>query len=426
MSRAPAPARAAVSDSTLRRARPLLLVLALLLARALGAGAAEPGTVVMISMDGVRHDLPGRARTPALDRMAREGARAAALVPVFPSSTFPNHVALATGAHADRHGVVANHFLDSERGEFRYGSDASFLEAEPLWAAAERQGVRAAVFFWVGSETDWRGVGASYRESPFDSGVGEAEKVERILAWLDLPPAERPRLVLAWWHGADHAGHAHGPESEAAAAALGRQDAHLARLLEGLDAREAWGRTTLLVVSDHGMARVSRAVDLRARLAERGIGARVLSGGGFAHVHLDERADREAALAALSALPEVRVWPGRALPERLHYDHPRRMGDLVALTTPPRVFARREGPWQRLAAGLLRWVGAGARGAHGYDPELPSMHGILYALGRGVPSGARLEAQRAVDVAPTAAALLGIDPPAHAEGRPIPALGPER
>ena len=34
-----------------------------------------------------------------------------------------------------------------------------------------------------------------------------AEKVDQILAWLDLPAEERPRLILSWWHGADAAGH---------------------------------------------------------------------------------------------------------------------------------------------------------------------------------------------------------------------------
>ena len=132
---------------------------------------------------------------------------------MYPSSTFPGHVSLATGATPAVHGIVDNRFWDRARRErFDYSNDASWIEAEPLWAAAERQGVPAATFFWVGSETDWRGVGARYRVAPFDAKIGEAEKVAQILAWLDLPARERPRLVMSWWHGADHAGHANGPD----------------------------------------------------------------------------------------------------------------------------------------------------------------------------------------------------------------------
>ena len=69
--------------------------------------------------------------------------------------------------------------------------------------AAERQGIRTAVFFWVGSETEWGGYGATYRKAPFDGDVPEREKVDQILTWLELPESARPRLILSWWHGAD-------------------------------------------------------------------------------------------------------------------------------------------------------------------------------------------------------------------------------
>ena len=47
------------------------------------------------------------------------------------------------------------------------------------------------------------------------------------------------------------------------------------------------------------------------------------------------------------------------------------------------------------------------------------MGAIFFALGRGVPKGTSLGVVRAIDVAPTAAALLGIDPPAQSEGRAL-------
>ena len=233
--------------NTLAKLIPLLLLLVAWTVRAAEA------VVILLSWDGVRHDMPDRARTPALDRVAQSGTHAA-LRPVFPTNTFPNHVSLATGTFVDRHGIVGNVFEDRERGRYRYSNDASWIEAEPIWAAAERQGVRAASFFWVGSETDWRGRGASYRRAPFDTKIGEDEKVDQILAWLDLPAAERPGLIVSWWHGADHAGHERGPDHADVVRALERQDVQLLRLLEGLDVRGAWDETTLIIVSDHGMS----------------------------------------------------------------------------------------------------------------------------------------------------------------------------
>ena len=64
--------------------------------------------------------------------------------------------------------------LDQERGRYAYSGDASWIEAEPLWIASERQGVKTATYFWVGSESDWQGLGTSYRMAPFDGRRPEA------------------------------------------------------------------------------------------------------------------------------------------------------------------------------------------------------------------------------------------------------------
>jgi predicted AlkP superfamily pyrophosphatase or phosphodiesterase len=386
------------------------------------APARAKPVVILLSFDGVRHDYLDRGGLPAFERIAREGARAEALVPIFPSTTFPNHVALATGTHADRHGIVGNKFLDAELGEFDYGNDARFLDAEPLWAAAERQGVAAATFFWVGSETDWRGVGARYRKAPFDARLGEPEKVAQILAWLDLPEPERPGLIMAWWHGADHAGHDHGPDAKQTTAALRGQDRQLAQLLAGLDARKAWGETTLLVVSDHGMTTYAKTLDVRAMLAEAGVRARVIQAVASAQIHLKQPAQAGRAVEVLRALPGVEAWRREEIPERLRYRHPR-VGDVVALAAPPLALLPGSDRGARFG-GLARLLG-GALGAHGYDPgRYDAMHGILVAIGRGVPKGARLPRVRAIDVAPSVARLLGIAPPSSSEGEAIAGLSP--
>ena len=341
---------------------------------------------------------------------------------IFPSTTFPNHVALATGAYADVHGIVANKFVDAKLGEFDYGNDARFLDAEPLWAAAERQGVPAAVFFWVGSETDWHGVGARYRKAPFDGEVGEREKVEQILAWLDLPEPERPGLIMAWWHGADHAGHAHGPDADETREAMRAQDGVLGTLLAGLDARNAWGNTTLLIVSDHGMTAYTKKVDVGELLAEAGIRARVIHSLATAQVYLKQPAQAARAVEVLRAVPGLAAWRRDEIPAALRYGNPR-VGDVLALADPPLALL----PTRDLSArfgGLARLLGR-ALGAHGYDPaRFPEMHGVFVALGRGVPKGARLPRVRAIDVAPTVAKLLGIAPPATSEGAAIEALTP--
>jgi arylsulfatase A-like enzyme len=208
---------------------------------------------------------------------------------------------------------------------------------------------------------------------------------------------------MSWWHGCDHVGHEEGPDSPDIAKQLRAQDAQLARLLAGLDARHAWDHTTLLVVSDHGMTAIDARIDAQAALAKAGVRARVANGGGDAQVYLNDAKQRETALAALAKLEGLRAFANDALPAGLRSFFPGRSGDLTLVATPPGVLAP---PLRTALHG----------GGHGYDPELPDMGAIFFALGRGVPAGTKLAHPRAIDVAPTAAALLGIEPPLQSEG----------
>jgi predicted AlkP superfamily phosphohydrolase/phosphomutase len=56
------------------------------------------------------------------------------------------------------------------------------------------------------------------------------------------------------------------------------------------------------------------------------------------------------------------------------------------------------------------------RGVHGLDPDRREMQVGFVIAGPGVAAGADLGTIRQIDVAPTLAALLGLDPPAHATG----------
>ena len=384
---------------------------------------ADP-IVLILSWDGMRHDYPERAEFAGLRRMQTEGARATRLTPVYPSNTFPGHVSIATGTYPDVHGIVDNHFLDRTgdraRDAYRYDDDADWILAEPLWIAAERQGVPAATYFWVGSLSDWRGAGTRYRVAPFDSDRTEADKVTQILAWLALPKEKRPRLIMSYWAGADAVGHRLGPDSRWIVAQLQDQDAQLSRLLDGIDDLELWARLTLLLVSDHGMTETGRWLDGRDVLERAGIGARVF-GGSVAHVFLDDIDDLAGARQALGTLRPATVYSADEVPASWRLRHPGRTGDLVLTTEPPFSFTRPRGMAGNVAPLLARlgW----SLGGHGYDPQLPDMGGIFLAIGRGVPAGMKLPAVHQVDIAPTAARLLSIDPPLHAEGRPIAGIG---
>ena len=370
-------------------------------------GAAPARTVIMISLDGATPADVRAAKLPTLEALVRRGASATHLIPVFPTNTFPNHVSLVTGVAPAVHGIVNNVFLDPDRGLFRYSGDPTWIEVEPLWAIASRHGVVSAAYYWIGSEGPWRnGHGPRYWKS-FDARTSERTKVEQILEWLDIEnPDERPRLITSWFRGADGAGHRFGPGSSQVHAALLRQDRALASLVAGLDERGAFETTTLLVVSDHGMVPVARSVDLRAALRAAGARARVLGGGGIATVSVPGgKRDVAKVVAAVRSLGLDSRLPGEA--PGLPIANPR-FGDVVVLAPVGTAISSDPGP--------------PLRGAHGYLPGERGMAALLIAAGRGVPPGGRLGEVRALDVAPTLLAWLGIRPPEWMEGRPIAGL----
>ena len=125
--------------------------------------------------------------------------RAERRVPAFPSKTFPNHYSIVTGLYPEHHGIVANSMQDSVLGHFAIGDnpatrDGRWWFGEPLWATAEKQGVRSASYFWPGSEALIGGVRPTWNKK-YNGIVPRADRVRALLDWLALPSQRAPRLI---------------------------------------------------------------------------------------------------------------------------------------------------------------------------------------------------------------------------------------
>ena len=125
--------------------------------------------VVLVSLDGFRYDYAAKYGAKNLLAMAQRGASAPdGMIPSYPSVTFPNHYTLATGLYPEHHGIVANNFYDAARKQtYRLGdpatvTDGSWYGGTPIWVLAEQQRMRAACFFWPGSEAEIQGTRPSY------------------------------------------------------------------------------------------------------------------------------------------------------------------------------------------------------------------------------------------------------------------------
>jgi len=375
------------------------------------AASPAPTTVVLISLDGTRPADLRPEGLPSLLALAEQGAIAEALVPVDPSNTFPNHVSLATGVRPEVHRLVNNAFVDPERGRFSRIAPNEWIEAEPIWSVAERNGVRAASYFWVGSEGPWSGGPGPSENRKFSSLTSEKTKVNRILAWLaETDPAKRPRLVTAWFHGADHEGHEHGPGAPEVARALAPQDVQIARLVSEMESAGLFATTTLIFVSDHGMVGAERRIGLQARLREAGLRASVLGIGGFASVMLDGGSRGQTGVAQAVAIARglgLEAHAREAAPADWHVDDPR-FGDVVV----------RAPIGTAIVSARSRDLG----GFHGYASAAPEMAGLLVARGRGVRPGTKLGRVSNLSVAPTVLRLLDLPVPPAMEAPAIEGL----
>ena len=368
------------------------------------AAAADKPLVILVSMDGFRADYLDRGITPNLSRLAAEGARGA-VRPSFPSKTFPNHYSLVTGLRPDRSGVVDNVMRDPAIPGvvFKMSDKAAVTnprwwnDGTPLWVSAERAGLTSATMFWPGSEADIQGVRPSYWR-PFDQSLPPEARVDQVLAWLDLPQAERPAFVTLYFDETDTAGHHHGPDSAALNAAVTRTDAAIGRLAAGLAARGLVA--DLVITADHGMAATSpeRAIYLEDIVAPDA-GER-LGMGAFMTMTPAPGREAEVEKALLKRHKHMTCWAKGKFPARFHYGRHRRV---------PPIFCLAQTGWDITTRDWVakRPIGGGN---HGFDPHAPEMAAVFVAHGPRIRRGVKLRTVDNVDVYPLLAHLLGVAP----------------
>jgi alkaline phosphatase D len=362
--------------------------------------------VVLVSLDGFRYDYAKLYGATHLDAVAREGATAPdGMLPAYPSVTFPNHYTLVTGLYPEHHGIVAMSFYDPERKE-RYAfndpktvTDGSWYRGVPLWSLAEKQGMRAACFFWPGSEAEIAGARPSYYLK-YDDKVPDEERVDQVVDWLKLPEAKRPHFVTLYFSEVDHAGHEYGPDAPETRAAVRHVDsvigtlrAHLAKLHLPID---------LVVVSDHGMATEQGGwIDLDQYVDFTG----VETAGSLMYPDSEQEAAKLYAKLRIVS-NKFKVYRRDKMPAELDYTGEPRIGDPVVVATGP-YSIRAKGPADPARDHPPN------KGVHGYDPaSVPEMRAIFYAEGPDIRKGAKLKPFENVNVYPFLAEILGLNAPA--------------
>jgi predicted AlkP superfamily pyrophosphatase or phosphodiesterase len=403
--------------------------------------------VVVISLDGfpayALDDL--RLPIPTLRKLAREGVTAASMRPVNPTVTWPNHTAIVTGVDASEHQVLFNGLLTRANGGVRpsiepWRAKAAMVHAPTIYDVAFEAGLTTAQVDWVaiyGAKTiTWQ-----FPELPSPDGSIEREMIadgtvtaeqlrtfeDSSQAWQDeiwtdaairILEEHRPNLLLFHLLGLDDANHEYGPMSSASFTAMALLDSRVKQIVDAIERTGLKDNATVFVVSDHGFRAIKHKINPNVLLREKGIlrdaagqtrgDAWVMSEGGMAMVYAtnpDRRNDFVSELRTIFTGAEgidqvfgVSEFPKLGIPVPSFSNQ---APDLVLAAKPDYVFA------DESAGEYVTQVGAG--GTHGYLNSDPKMQAIFIAWGAGVPKGVRLDSTSNLDIAPTVAALLGVE-----------------
>jgi predicted AlkP superfamily pyrophosphatase or phosphodiesterase len=369
--------------------------------------------VILVSFDGFASRYLPALQPPTIAELASRGVHAPqGMIPAFPSKTFPNHYTLATGVWPANHGIVGNTFYDPQRdATYRISDrdaveDGSWYQAEPLWVTAERQGMVAASFYWVGSEADVMGVRPSYWRT-YDGEVPNRERVAQVLEWLRYPAEYRPHMITLYFSLVDAAGHSFGPQSPEVAEAVAEADTLVRELWEGIRALPHGDRVSLVVTSDHGMdgygADNIEYVSDALRSLE---GIRMPSAGpnGNLFVEGGPAEARRVRDAINAGLEHTTAHLGAEMPERFHYRGNPRIGDVVLV--PDSGWVVYPEPDRPPRPGFT----------HGWDPAVRSMRALFFAVGHALPAGRTLPPFSITQVHPLVVRLLGLEPPEEIDG----------
>jgi predicted AlkP superfamily pyrophosphatase or phosphodiesterase len=407
----------------------LLLTISLPAPDALAAGSGgvnAPGQLdkpylILISIDGFGWDARGRAATPALDSLAGRGVVARSMRPAWPSLTFPNHYAIATGLYPAEHGIVGNNFPSENRDDWYSLRDRTAVEnpawydGEPIWVTAEKAGMVAASYFFVGTEAPVQGIRPTYSYL-FDAEVPPSTRVSQVLEWLALPVDRRPHMLTLYFEHVDDASHRYGPDAPETVAVIEEIDGHIGRLLDGIDSLPIRDDIYIIVVSDHGQARyvdpetgyvLSEHVDIRD--------AGVVEGGNYVMLYYDSP---DAGHIADMVATINRTWEhGEAFARGDTPDHWRVNDD----ERYPDVFIQADiGQAVMTDAKRKQWLNGGA---HGWPPESAPMGATFIAAGPRLPAGKSIGEIRVVDVYPLMLDILDLPRPAAYDVRPSELIG---
>lgn len=371
--------------------------------------------VILISLDGFRWDYVERFKPVNMRNFIKNGVKSESLIPSFPSKTFPNHYSIATGMYPDNHGIVGNYFYSHEKKEtYKIGNrktveDGAFYKGTPIWVQADKANMVTASYFFVGSEADVQGIHPRYYYK-YDGSVKNEERVDQALKWLALPEKERPHMITMYFSDMDDIGHKFGPNSdERLKATLLDLDKNLGDLFKGV--AESGLPVNIIIVSDHGMAEISKSNYLPIDALKNDSLYRTVDNGAIVNIHPNKGVGSKEIFNYLKAKEDnFTVYLTENAPGFEYTPKNKDWGSIQVLPDIGYYFSSKAGIAAKMLSANTLF------GVHGYDTNDKDMHGIFYANGPSFKRSITIKSLKNIHIYPLMCTILGLEIPDNIDG----------
>lgn len=439
----------------------ILFSIAVLVGSTSALQAVEPAAdraVLLVSVDGLAHfyfDDP-KAEMPNIRKLAQQGVRAEKMKAVLPTVTWPNHTTLVTGVTPGKHGVVGNTYLDRKTNEVvpliwdPLFDKEQIIKVPTIYDVAKAAGLKTAAVTWPASRgattLDWtvpcmnqsepfvkystpsllaefKTAGIPYDDAADGFKPGKGEERDRLYARMltHIMHTHRPNLMLHHILEVDHIEHQYGPQTPEAYAAVKFADGLVGEIWAELQ-KAFPDKATIVIVSDHGFFSYRQAVRPNVVLRKAGLltafgnkvtkaQVRVVNQGGSAFLYVTDDENREALIQktddlfkdqeGVSLVLTPKDFPAYGLADQSTFPQ---CPDLI-------LSAKKGYTFDTVAIGdeVVTAASEQVKGTHGYDPNEPDLHASFIACGVGIIGGKSLGTISNTSVAPTLAALLGLE-----------------
>lgn len=417
-----------------------LLVHLLVILLAKESNCRSQPRVLVVSLDGFHYDYLNQFDLPNFQSFADGGLHAVnGLKSFMTTKTLPVHWSLATGMYQEDTGFVGNWMYDSTWKEsFKLNKTGlrnnKWLNGEPIWITAKKQGRRAGILDWIGSDVEMTekkeseksnteksnaenqneisggeidgGQGFPDKYYKYNSSRTFREKLDIVFDWLTDEDLD---LVMMYHREPDNTGHKTGAGSYAVGQVLKDMD-HEWHLF-----MRKWNRhpnirneLTIILLSDHGMVNVTDGikVNILEHFAPNELNSLTdyYDRGMISNIFPKNATCREKILARLKPVEGIQVYKKEEIPDRWHYKNSPRIGDIVVVAE--------EG--NQITDGYV----SGKMADHGYDPNLDSMKPFFAVNGYRFTPGSKINDSNieTINLHSLVCKLLQIKPPKNSVG----------